>query len=132
MSMRPSGVLMPSSGCSRSASHAPPVYSPTMALFGPMRGLSSAASFSQSSSASGSFIEVLLQYELRRDRVDRLLLQAAQLALGFDRGKALVHARHRQLEAPLEAPREVFGLPRHPVRRTGRGCRQPDHQTGGL
>src|SRR5512145_2478679 len=130
MSMSPSVDFMPSSACSRSASHAPPVYSPTMALFGTMRGFNSAASFSQSSSASGSFIEVLLQYELRRHGVHRLSLQAAQLALGFDRGEALVHARHRQLEAPLEPPREVFRLPRHLVRLAARRRRHADHQTG--
>src|SRR5688572_29548128 len=103
-----------------------------MALFGPTRGLSSAASFWQSSSASGSFIVVLLQYELRRDRVDRHLLQAAQLALRLHRGEALVDARHRQLEAPLEPSREVFGLPRHLVRLAARRSGQPHDEAAWL
>src|SRR5258705_13801734 len=108
MSINASGVLRPSIECSRSASHAPPVYRPTIALFGPMRARSSAASCSQSASASGSFIEVLLQEELRRHRVDLALpgpacpasarSRASQPGLRFGGGIALVHARHRQLE----------------------------------
>src|SRR5688500_20229502 len=115
MSIRPSGVGIPSMACSRSASHAPPVYRPIIAVFALMRGSSSPASCSQIFSASGSFIEILLQYQLRRDRVDRLPLDAAQAALGLHRREALVDARHRQLEAPLQPPREVLGSARHGV-----------------
>src|SRR5688572_12319044 len=110
MSIRPSGLFMSSSLCRRSASHAPPVYRPTMALFGPMRGRSSAASCSQSFSALGSFIKVLFQYQLCSDRIDRLVLDAPQARFRLDRSVALVHARHRQLEALLQAAREVLGL----------------------
>src|SRR5687767_12084199 len=128
MSIRPSGVDMPSMACSRSASQAPPVYSPIIAVFGPMRGLSSPASCSQIFSASGSFIEILLQYELRRDRVDGLVPDTAQAALGLHRREALVDARHGQLEAPLKAPREVLGLARHGVRLALHRGRPPDHE----
>src|SRR5689334_7581162 len=113
MSISPSGVFMPSVLFSRSASQAPPVYSPTMALLAPMRGLSSATSCSHSFSASGSLGKVLFQYELRGDRVYGLLLHAPQAMLGFNRGVALVHPCHRQLEAPLQASREIFRLPGH-------------------
>src|SRR6476646_11240309 len=115
MSISASGVLRPSIECSRSASHAPPVYRPTIALLGPMRGCSSAASCSQSASASGSFIEVLLQKELRRHRVDLAFAcpafahpRSSHAGLRFGGRVALVHARHRQLEAALEAPGEVL------------------------
>src|SRR3954468_24379134 len=126
MSINPSGVLRPSIACSRSASHAPPVNRPTIALFGPMRGLSSAASCSQSASASGSFIEVLLQDELRRDGIDLAFCGtgAAQARRGLRGGIAFVYARHRELEAPLQLPRKVFGLARHRVHLTLRRGRQ--------
>src|SRR4051812_13552735 len=121
MSINASGVLSPSMACSRSASHAPPVYRPTIALFGPMRGRSSAASCSQSASASGSFIEVLLQEKLRRHRVDLAFFcppypRASQPGLRFGGGIALVYACHRQLEAPLQPARKVLGLPGHRMR----------------
>src|ERR1700741_5449235 len=103
-----------------------------MALFGPMLGLSAAASWSMSFSASGNFIyaasslitKVLLQNELRGDRIDRFFLQPAQLVLGFDGGVTLVHARHWQLETALQAPGEVFRLARHLVRVALRRGRQ--------
>src|SRR5918999_724549 len=103
-----------------------------MPVFGPMRGLSSTTSWSQSFSASGSLIKILLQDQLRGDRIDRLLLQSAQPVLGFNRCKALVDARDRQLETPLEPPREVLGLARHPVRLALGGREQPHDQTGGF
>src|SRR5262249_52361374 len=112
MSINASGVLSASVECSRSASHAPPVYRPTIALFGPMRGRSSAMSCAQSASASGSFIEVLLQEKLRRHRVDLAFPRPAfgspsQTRLRLRRRVALVDAPHRQLEAALESPREI-------------------------
>src|SRR5512134_2733963 len=124
MSITPSGLFIPSMPCSRSASHAPPVYRPTIAVLGPMRGLSSAASCSHSFSASGSFVKVLLQDQLGCHGIDGLLLHAAQTVLSFHRGVALVDARHRQLEAALESPREILRLAGHLVRLALRGCRQ--------
>src|SRR3954447_17532936 len=137
MSINASGVLSPSMACSRSASHAPPVYRPTIALFARMRGRSSAVSCSQSASASGSFIEVLLQEKLRRHRVDLAFFcppypGASQPGLRFGRGMALVYARHRQLEAALKPAREVLGLPRHRMRLALRGRRQAHDQRSGL
>src|SRR5688572_3735653 len=93
-----------------------------------MRGLSSAASCWQSFSASGSFIEILLQYELCGDGIDRLFLQAPQLRFRFNGGVALVHSLDGKLEAPLQAAREVLGVARHLVRLALRRGRQPDHQ----
>src|SRR5688500_1254517 len=105
---------------------------PIIAVFGPMRDCSSRASSSQIFSASGSFGKVLLQDKLRRDRVDLAFpgAGAAQPGLGLDRGKALVYPRHRQLEAPLQTPREVLGLARHRVRVALRRGRPTDDQRG--
>src|SRR5678815_4077952 len=101
MSINPKGFSICNSLWRRSASHAPPVYSPTIAVFGPTRGLSSRTSSWQSFSASGSLSKVLLQDELRRDGVDGFFLHAAQAAFRLDRSEALVDARHRQVEAPF-------------------------------
>src|SRR5687767_9710007 len=128
MSISPSGLFSASILCNRSASQAPPVYRPTMPVFAPMRGLSSATSCSHSFSASGSLVKVLLQDELRGHRIDRFVLQATQLGFRFYGGVALVHARHRQLEALLEAPREILGLLRHLVRFALYRGRQADHE----
>src|SRR4051812_13986155 len=108
MSINPNGFSIRNSLWSLSASHTPPLYSPTMAVFGPTRGFSSRTSSSQSFSASGSFVKVLLQNELGGDRVDRLLFHAPQPTLCFHRSKAFVDARHRQMEATFELPREFF------------------------
>src|SRR6267378_4370975 len=106
MSIRPSGVGSASRPCS-----------------------SSATSCWQRFSASGSFMEILLQQQLGGDRIDRLLLHAAQQALGLDRAEALIDARHGQVKPALELPREpldplgerVFALLCH---------RQADDQLG--
>ena len=90
------------------------------------------ASSSQSFSASGSFMEVLLQEKLRGDRVHRLALRAAQPAFRLHRAVALVDARHRQLELALQAPREILGAPRHVVRAAVDAGRPPDDQLCGL
>src|SRR5262249_24077620 len=139
MSINASGVLSASVACSRSASHAPPVYRPTIALFGPMRGRSSAVSCAQSASASGSFIEVLLQEELRRHRVDlafRCLAFAcrrpSQTRLRFGGRVALVHPRHWQLEASLEATGEILRLACHGMRLAFDRHRQADHEMARL
>src|SRR5687768_10153417 len=116
MSMSPSGSFSPSAACSRSASQAPPVWMPIIALRGLTAGLSARASSSQSASASGSFIEVLLEEQLRGHRVDVLALRAAQPRLGLHRRETLIHPGDRELEAPLEAAREILGLPRHGMR----------------
>src|SRR5687768_9193663 len=105
---------------------------PIMAVFVPMRGASSRTSCSQRASASGSFIEVLLEDELGRHRIDGLVLHAAEPAFRLDRGEALVHALHRKLEAPLQAPREVFGLARHPVGLAFARGGQADYELRGL
>src|SRR5262245_18201112 len=47
-------------------------------------------------------------------------------------GETFVDSRHRQLEAALQAAREIFGLARHLVRLALRGGRDADHQAGGL
>src|SRR6476659_4127744 len=98
-----------------------------MAVFGPTSGFSSFTSAWQSFSASGSFIEVLLQDELRRDRVDRFFLHALQFGFGLHRSKALVDARHRQAKAPLELAREALHAPRERML-AGLPHRQPDDQ----
>src|SRR6266850_6094029 len=102
-----------------------------MALFGPRRGCSSAASCSQSFSASGSLAKVLLQDQLGGDRIDRLLLYAAQPALGLDRAEALVDPCHRETKAPFELPREALDAPRERMLAVRRD-RQADHQLPGL
>src|SRR3970040_417811 len=116
MSMNPSGAASASIACSRSASQAPPLYTPTIAAFGPTRGFSSAASFAQSFSASGrALIEMLLEDQLRRDRVDRGLAcaPAAQAALRLQRAVALVHASDRQGGAPPQRAPGPRGAARH-------------------
>src|SRR6266513_211862 len=82
-----------------------------MAVFGPLRALSSLTSCAQSCSASGSFMEVLLEDELRGYGINRFALHAAQTALRLDRGEPLVDSRDGQLEPPLEPPREPFNAP---------------------
>src|SRR5258708_39521975 len=100
-----------------------------MALFGPSLGRSSAASCSQSFSASGSgvtqFSKVLLQDQLRSDGVDRLVFYAAQAAFRFDRVEALIDARHRQSKASLELAREALHAPCQRMLAV-RGDGQPD------
>src|SRR5258706_156304 len=82
--------------------------STTSAIFGERRRRSSAASCSQSFSASGSFMEVLFEQELGGDRVDPLALHSSQSVLGFHRGIALVDTSHRQMKAAFELAREAF------------------------
>src|SRR3990170_3451482 len=106
MSRSPSGSLRPSAACRRSATQAPPVWMPTMALAGPMRLRSSAASWAQSASASGSAAtEILFEDQLRSDRVHGPALRAAQPALGLHRRIALVDGRHRQAKTAPELAR---------------------------
>src|SRR3989337_2509267 len=108
MSRSPSGSLRPSVACRRSATQAPPVWMPTMALAGPMRLRSSAASCAQSASASGSAaMEILLEDQLRSDRVDGPALGAAQPAFCLRRRVALVHGLHRQAKTARELAREA-------------------------
>src|ERR671931_4548 len=73
-----------------------------------MRGRSSAASCSQSFSASGSFMEILFEQDLGGERVDALALHAAQAALGLQRTEAFIDARHRDVEAAFELAREAL------------------------
>src|SRR6185312_7683344 len=98
-----------------------------MALLGVRRGRSSRASSSQSFSASGSFMEVLFQQELRSDGVDALALHAAQAALGLDRAEALVDASHRKAIAAFELAREALDALRQRMNAV-RCHRQADHQ----
>src|SRR5262245_44402412 len=71
MSMRPRGSFSPSSGCRRSASQAPPVCSPIIAVAGVTRAFSSVASRGSRLSASGSFVtEELLEDDLRSVRIE--------------------------------------------------------------
>src|SRR3954465_5853329 len=97
-----------------------------MTVFGVMFGLSSAASCWQTFSASGSLVKVLLQDELRGDRIDALSLRAAQPALRLDRRKALVYAGHRKPEAPFELAREALDFLRQRMLAELRH-RQADH-----
>src|SRR5579885_1366356 len=129
MSMRPSASFIPSSGCSRSATQAPPVCRPIIAVCGVTRAFSSAASFGTSASASGSrpVMEVLLQDQLRGLRVERLAAREldrlahadgyARAALDFRRAVALVDHPHGQAEAAVQLAREALGAARHLVRR---------------
>src|SRR5712691_6699294 len=82
-----------------------------MAVCGPICALSSLESCAHSCSASGSFMKVLLEDELRGHRIDRLVLDAAKTALRLHRGKPLVDSRDGQLEPPLQLPREPFNAP---------------------
>src|SRR3974377_2022512 len=96
MSMRPSGSLRPSSGCSPSGTQAPPVCRPIIAVAGVMRPLSSAASLGISASASGSlaFIEVLLQQQLSGLRIECLAARELhRLARAVGRAHAAFHFR---------------------------------------
>src|SRR6185436_14152321 len=128
MSISPSGSFRPSRGCNLSASHAPPVCSPIIALAGVTWAFSSDASRGSTSSASGSFFtEVLLQDDLRGVGIQRFPLgQGRRLALAvrrphaafdFRRAVALVDQLDRQPEAAIELAREFLGAARHLVRR---------------
>src|SRR3954462_5279179 len=110
---------------------------PIIAVFGPMRGLSSAASFWHSWSTSGSLVKVLLQDQLRGHRVDgafftTLLFDTSKARLRFNRRIALIDARDRQLEALLEAASEILGLASHRMGDTLDRRRQAPPERGGL
>src|ERR1700730_9320115 len=102
---------------------------PIIAVLGPTRERSSAASCAQIFSASGSgFTEILLQYQLRRDRVDRRFrLAAFQAPFGFDGTESFVDSRDRQAKRARELPREAFHPARERVLAPLRD-RQPDRQ----
>src|SRR6185295_13020647 len=113
MSMSPSGSFSPSSGCRRSASHAPPVYRPIIAVAGVTRALSSAASLGSRPSASGSFVtEELLEDDLRSMRIEGLApcqigrlapaVGGAHAAFHLHRTVTLVDHFHREPEAPVQ------------------------------
>src|SRR6266849_5449394 len=128
MSISPRGAAMPSLACSRSASHAPPVYMPIIAVLGPTMGFNGFNKSAQRRSASGSFvIEKLLEYQLRRDRVDGFSLDSAQPALGLDRAEALVDTLDRNAESAVELPREALDAPRERVL-ARLAHRQPDNE----
>src|SRR6267378_6458346 len=137
MSSAPMGVASPSSWCSRSASQAPPVRMPTM----PVEAVTPERSLRTSSwhkpSASGRFIEITLQYDLRGERVEVLLVFAraaprfAKRGFGRRRGQALVGQVHRQPKARLELPREAAGAPRHLVLAAAHREGKPDQQALG-
>src|SRR6476659_7792441 len=125
MPKRPSGAAIPSCGYNFSASHAPPVYSPIIAVVGLTSGLSSAASLAQRDSASGSiFVEVLLEDKLGGSRVDALFADGlvgariAHFGFGLDRRIALVDQADRQPEAAFELAREPLRASRGFVVRT--------------
>src|SRR2546429_7043484 len=75
-----------------------------MAVCGPIRALSSPTSCAHSCSASGSFMKVLLEDELRGHRINRLVLDAAKTTFRLHRGEPLVDSRNGQLEPPLHPP----------------------------
>src|SRR5476649_598719 len=132
--MRPNGVARPSCGYNLSASHAPPVYSPIIAVVGFTSGLSSATSFAQRASASGSiFVEVLLQDQLGGRRISALFPDGlvgagfTQSRLGVDRGVALVDQADRQSEPAFELARETLRAAREVVLRTVGRQRQADY-----
>src|SRR5436190_22036517 len=101
-----------------------------MALFGVNAAFSSAASCWQSFSASGSLVKVLLQDELRSDGIYAFSLNAAQTALGFHRGEALVDAFYRQVKVALQLAGKALYTSRE--RMLAVGCdRQSNHQLGG-
>src|ERR1041385_2248514 len=102
-----------------------------MPVFAPTRGRSAFTSCSQSFSASGSLVKVLLQDQLSGHGIDCLVLHAAQPAFGLDRGEALVASRDRQAEAALELAREALDAARE--RMLARlAHRQADDQPDGL
>src|SRR5215470_15929002 len=139
MSRRPSGTLSPSSRCRRSASHAPPVWIPTIAVSAVATARSLPTRSAQRVSASGHCmaIEPVLEDHLRRHRVrERLVLAAAptdlpQPSLSLDRRQALVDERDRQAKAALELPREPLRPARERVRRALGAERQPDDEPRG-
>src|SRR5512134_1609556 len=108
MSMRPSGSFSPSNGCRRSATQAPPVCRPIIAVAGVTPAFNCAASAGSSASASGSLlvIEKLFEQDLCGLRVERLAareldrapaaVSRSYPALGLHRAVALVHQPHRQ------------------------------------
>src|SRR5688572_1273352 len=118
MSMSPRGSFRPSRGCRRSATQAPPVCRPIIAVAGVTHAFSSAASPGSSASASGSLaaIEVLFQQQLCGLRVERLAAREldrlaravgrAHAALHLDRAVALVHELDRQAKTAAELARE--------------------------
>src|SRR5579859_5655733 len=106
---------------------------PIMAVLSVTRRASSAASASHSFSASGKLIEILLEHELGRDRIDRELVPgSAQAALRLHGRIALVDLRHRQPEPALKAADEALRLASHEVRLALRGKRPPDDEARGL
>src|SRR5690349_20633453 len=103
-----------------------------MALFGPMRGLSSFTSCSMRCSASGSLVKVLLQNQLGGHRIHFLVLDSLQAAFRLHRRVALVDPRHRLLELSFQPAREIFRLPRHRMRLALRGSGKTHDQGPGL
>src|SRR6266581_2498990 len=89
---------------------------PIIAVLGPTIGCNGFNNSAQRRSASGSLvIEKLLEYQLRRDRVDGFSPDSAQPALGLDRAEALVNALDRNAEPAVELPRETLDAPRERV-----------------
>src|SRR5262252_667987 len=130
MSSRPKGVASPSSRCSRSASHAPPVRMPTRPVESVTPALSLRARSEHRASASGRFIEVALKNDFRGERVDVALVLAsapAPLAQGLARrsgAEPLVGEVHGKPEARLELSCEAARTPRHLMLGAVHGKRQ--------
>src|SRR3954465_4565191 len=102
---------------------------PIMAVLSVTRSASCLASASQSFSASGKLIEILLEHELRGDRVHRQLVPApAQAAFSLHGRIALIDLCDRQPEAALKAARKALGLPSDEMRFALRGERPPDDE----
>src|SRR5690242_19990762 len=117
MSSAPTGVGSFSSRCNRSASQAPPVRMPTRPVESETPARSLRASSEQRASASGRIIEIVLQDDLRRERV-RLVFVPARSSAGsaqrfarLGRGEPLVGEIDRQPEAGFELPCEVSRAP---------------------
>src|SRR4051794_4261831 len=102
---------------------------PIMAVFSVTRSASCLASASQSFSASGKLIEILLEHELCGHRIHRrLVAAAAQTAFSLHGRIALIDLCDRQPEAALKAARKPLGLQSDEMRLALRGERPPDDE----
>src|SRR2546430_15322707 len=82
-----------------------------MAVCGPIRALSSPTSCAHGCSASGSYMKVVLDDELRGPRINLFVHDAAKTTFRLHRGDPLVASRNGQLDPPLQPPRESFNAP---------------------
>src|SRR5690606_24459791 len=104
----------------------------------PARSWASSSAYSASASGRELFIEVVLQNDLRRQRMRQRLVRApaarhvAQPPLGFQRSQTLVDEIHRQVVAAFQLARETTHAQRQLMLAAVHVARQAEHQPGGL